>query len=484
MTSVEPKGLILYDTLTRRKRPFEPIESGRVRMYVCGPTVYSDPHIGNFRTFMVGDILRRWLEYRGYDVFHVMNITDIDDKTIRDSGEEGVSLKEFTDRYTRSFFRGMDLLNIRRATTYPRATEYVPRMIEFVGALLNKGVAYVAADGVYFDIDRFPDYGKLSGVDTSKVQKTERMAADEYDKETVNDFALWKTATPDELERGIYYESPWGKGRPGWHIECSVMNRSLLGDTIDIHAGGEDLTFPHHENEIAQSESMTGRQFVRYWIHARHLMINGRKMSKSLGNYISFDEVLSRHSPDAFRYFYLSVHHRRPIDYTEAAMEIAKNSVARLGNTLDLIEDALRGEEKNLGFAVQEEAFLAAVQEQRRRFEEAMDDDLDTHGALDALHSLSGLINEYVAHKPNKGVLLKARETYRELLSLLGLFEERGVKVEGLAEELLGIISGMRERLRTEKNYKLSDVIREELSKVGVILEDKTEGTSWKIERR
>ena len=484
MTSVEPKGLVLYDTLTRRKRPFESIESGRVRMYVCGPTVYSDPHIGNFRTFMLGDILRRWLEYRGYEVFHVMNITDIDDKTIRDSGEEGVSLKEFTDRYTRSFFRGMDLLNIRRATTYPRATEYVPRMREFVGALLDKGVAYVAADGVYFDIDRFPDYGKLSGVDTSKVQKTERMAADEYDKETVNDFALWKTATPDELDRGIYYESPWGKGRPGWHIECSVMNRSLLGDTIDIHAGGEDLTFPHHENEIAQSESMTGKQFVRYWIHARHLMINGRKMSKSLGNYVSFDEVLSRHSPDSFRYFYLSVHHRRPIDYTEAAMEIAENSVARLGNTLDLIEDALRGEEKNLGFAVQEEAFLAAVREQRRRFEEAMDDDLDTHGALDALHSLSGLINEYVVLKPNKGVLLKARETYRELLSVLGLFEGRGVKVEGLAEELLGIISGMRERLRTEKNYKLSDVIREELSKVGVILEDKAEGTSWKIERR
>jgi len=484
MTSNEPKRLMLYDTLTRRKRPFEPIESGRVRMYVCGPTVYSDPHIGNFRTFMVGDILHRWLEYRGYDVFHVMNITDIDDKTIRDSGREGVSLKEFTDRYTKSFFRGLDLLNIKRATTYPRATEYVPEMIEFVSVLLDKGVAYVAGDGVYFDIDKFPDYGKLSGVDTSKVQKTERMAADEYEKEAVNDFALWKMATPEELGRGIYNDTPWGRGRPGWHIECSVMTRDLLGDTLDIHAGGEDLTFPHHENEIAQSEILTGKQFVRYWIHVRHLMINGRRMSKSLGNYISFDEVLSKYSTDAFRYFYLSVHYRRPIDYTEAAMEIAENSVARLGNTMDLIEDTLSGDEKNLGFSVQEEAFLNAVKEQRRSFEDAMDDDLDTHGALDALHALSGLTNEYVALKPNKGVLLKARKTYRELLSVLGLFEERGVKVEGLAEELLGIISGMRERLRTEKNYKLSDVIREELSKVGVILEDKAEGTSWKIERR
>ena len=482
--TMDDKGFRLYDTLTRRKKPFEPLEPGKVRMYVCGPTVYSDPHIGNFRTFTVGDILRRWLEYRGYDVFHVMNITDIDDKTIRDSGDEGVSLKEFTDRYIDSFFRGLDLMNIKRATTYPKATEYTPRMVEFVKALMEKGVAYEAADGVYFDISKFPEYGKLSGVDTSKVKKTERMTEDEYDKETVNDFALWKKSTPDEVARGIYYESPWGKGRPGWHIECSVMTRSLCGDTLDIHAGGEDLIFPHHENEIAQSESLTGKEFVRNWVHARFLMINGRKMSKSLGNYVSFDEVLSRYSADAFRYFYLSVHYRRPLDYTDAAMGIAQNSAGRLENTLDLIDDAMRREDVYYDFKEPEEAMLEAVKEHRGRFEAAMDDDLDTHGALDALHALSGAINEYLSGDVNKGVLLGAAGAYRELLGVLGLFEKRGAGVDELTDGLIETIARVRERLREEKNFRLSDKIREDLERVGVVLSDTAEGTSWKIARR
>ncbi len=484
MTMDEPKGLRLYDTFTRRKRPFKPLEPGKVRMYVCGPTVYSDPHIGNFRAFLVGDILRRWLEYRGYEVFQVMNITDIDDKTIRDSGREGVSLKEFTERYTRSFLRGLDLLNIRRATVYPRATEHVPDMIEFIQGLIEKGLAYVASDGVYYDIDKFPDYGRLSGVDLSAVQKTERMAADEYDKETVNDFALWKRATEEELARGIYYESPWGRGRPGWHIECSVMSRKYLGDTLDIHSGGEDLIFPHHENEIAQSEGLTGKKFVRFWVHNGFLKINGRKMSKSLGNYVSFDEVLSRYSPDAFRYFYLSTHYRKQIDYTEEAMKSAENSAQKLKNTLDLIDEALRAEEENLDYTDREEAFLEGVREQRRRFEEAMDDDLDTHGALDALHALSRAINEYIAAGPNKGVLLKAAAVYRRLLDALGLFERRRGEVSELAEALIELIVKIRERLRAEKNYKLSDKIREELAEIGVILGDKPEGTSWKFERQ
>jgi cysteinyl-tRNA synthetase len=480
----EPEGLRFYDTLTRSKRPFEPIEPGKVGMYVCGPTVYSDPHIGNFRTFIVGDIIRRWLEYRGYDVFNIINLTDIDDKTIRDSGKEGVPLEEFTDRYIRSFFRGVDLLNLKRSTTYPRATEYIPQMIEFIGALVEKGVAYVAGDGVYFDIDKFPGYGKLSGIDITKVKSTERMARDTYDKEAIHDFALWKSSTPEELERGIYYDSPWGKGRPGWHIECSVMTRSLLGDTLDIHAGGEDLVFPHHENEIAQSESLTGKKFVRYWVHVRHLMVNGRSMSKSLGNYISFDEVISKFGAEAYRYFLLSVHYRRPLDYTEETMKIAQNSAERLGNTLDLVENTMRGEDKNLNYTDRDEVFLGEVYEQRRRFKEAMDDDLDTHGALDALHALSGLINSYMADGPNKGVLLKAQEVYRELLSVLGLFERRRAVTDELTEDLIGIIAGLRERLRSEKNYRLTDKIREALAEVGVILEDTSQGTSWKIERR
>ena len=484
MTMDEPGGLKLYDTLTRRKRPFEPLEPGKVRMYICGPTVYSDPHIGNFRTFIVGDILRRWLEYLGYEVLHVMNITDIDDKTIRDSGKEGVSLKEFTERYTRSFLRGIDLLNIKRSTVYPQATENIQEMIEFIKGLLDRGLAYIASDGVYFDIDKFPGYGKLSGIDISAVQKTERMSADEYDKETVNDFALWKMATAEELERGIYYESPWGRGRPGWHIECSVMSRRYLGDTLDIHAGGEDLIFPHHENEIAQSKGLTGRKFVRFWTHVRFLMIDGSRMSKSLGNYISFDEVLSRYSPDPFRYFYLSTHYRKPIDYTEEAMSSAENSARRLMNTLDLIEEALRAEGENLDYTINEENFLREVDEQKRRFEEAMDDDLDTHGALDTLHAMSKAINEYIADKPNKGVLLKAYAVYRQLLDALGLFEKRRGEIDELTKALIELIVKVREQLRAQDDYELSDKIREDLAEIGVILGDKPEGTSWKIERR
>ena len=483
MTTDEPSGFWLYDTLTRQKRPFKPLEEGKVRLYVCGPTVYGDPHIGNFRTFTVGDILRRWLEYRGYDVFHVMNITDIDDKTIRDSGIEGVSLKEFTERHTASFLRGMDLLNIKRATAYPKATEYVPQMIEFVEALIVKELAYVANDGVYFDIEKYPDYGKLSGVDTSKVEKTERMAKDEYDKEAMNDFALWKFATEDEIERGIYFETPWGRGRPGWHIECSVMNRCLLGDTIDIHAGGEDLVFPHHENEKAQSESLTGKPFARYWVHGRFLLMNGRKMSKSLGNYVSFDDTLSRYSAEAFRYFYLSVHYRRPLDYTESAMESAENSVARLENTLDLVEAALKGQDLNLDYTDAERKLQEEVKEQVDAFEAAMDDDLDTHGAIDALHAMSRAINEYLAGVPNKGVLRGASEAYRHLLSALGLFERRATDTGALTEELIGVLASVRERLRAEKNYQLSDKLRDDLGKIGVTLSDTSEGTTWKLEK-
>ena len=473
--------LKLYDTLTREKRPFIPLEPGKVRMYVCGPTVYAEPHIGNFRVFVMGDVVRRWLEYRGYDVFYVMNITDIDDKTIRDSGREGVTLKEFTERYTRIFLQGLDRMNIKRATLYPKATEHIEDMIRFIEGLLKKGLAYVASDGVYYDIDKFPEYGKLSRIDLSKVRKTERMLADEYDKESPQDFALWKRSTPEELQRGIYYNSPWGPGRPGWHIECSVMSQKYLGETLDIHMGGEDLIFPHHENEIAQSEGLTGKPFVRYWLHVAFLKIRGEKMSKSLGNIIRISEALRDYSPDALRYFYLSAHYRRQIDYTDEVMEGAEAAVRRLGNTLSIVEDALRQPDAKLSYSNEEQRFLSEIKTLKRSFEASMDDDLDTHGALDALHAMSRTLNAYAEGRPNKGVLLKGYETYKTLLNTLGLLERRA-EAGALLQRAIGVVAEVREKLRAERRYDLSDWIREELRGIGVILEDTPKGTRWRIE--
>ena len=480
--------LEFYDTMTRSKRPFEPLEPGKVKMYVCGPTAYGDPHIGNFRSFVSTDLLRRWLEYRGYDVTMVMNVTDIDDKTIRDSAKAGEPIKEFTQRYTRSFLRGLDALNIRRATANPRATEYIPQMITFIQALLDKGAAYVADDGVYYDIDKYPDYNRLSGMDLNQTQTTERMAKDEYDKETAQDFALWKRSTPEELKRsesepGLSWPSPWGNGRPGWHIECSVMTRDLLGDTLDIHAGGEDLVFPHHSNEIAQSETLTSKQFVRYWVHIRHLMVNGKKMSKSLGNFIGFDEVLAKYSLDAFRYFYLGTHYRRPLDYTDDAMKSAEGSAKRLENTLDLLEAALKASDINLDLGPCERKLLGEVETHSAAFEAAMDDDLDSHTALDSLHAMSGAINEYLTATPNKGVTLKAYRTYRALLDALGLFEKRGGGTDKLTEDLIKTLIDLRNQYREEKNYKNADEIRNRLTTLGVNLADNAEGTTWKIEK-
>ncbi len=473
--------LKVYDTMEREKRSFKPIDKERVRMYVCGPTVYSDPHIGNFRSFMVGDILRRWLEYRGHSVFMTMNITDIDDKTIRDSGKEGIPLKQLTERYVKSFLRGVDALNMRRATVYPKATDYIPQMIEFTKELINIGAAYEASDGVYFDIDKFPDYGKLSGIDLEKVESSERISADEYDKESINDFVLWKKSTEDELRRGIFYESPWGPGRPGWHIECSVMTQHLMGASIDIHAGGEDLVFPHHENEIAQSETLTGKEFVKYWIHVRHLMINGKKMSKSLGNYVSFEEVISKYGPDAFRYFYLTTHYRKPLDYTETAMESASNSAARLRTTLDLIDESMKQEDSRMDYTEIDETFLVEINKHSELFEKAMDDDMDTHSALDSLHAISGIINTYLSTEINKGILLKASTQYQKLLNALGLFEVKKTEIGALTENLIKVLVETRNRLRENRNYEEADKIREQLNRINVILTDSSQGTSWKI---
>ncbi len=474
----------LYDTMTRQKKPFIPLNPPKVTMYVCGPTVYGDPHIGNIRTFTSGDLIRRWIEYRGYHVMYVMNITDIDDKTIRDSGKAGKTLKEFTDYYTEVFLHGLDTLNIHRATAHPRATAYVPQMIEFIQSLIDVGVAYDADDGVYFDIDKFPNYGKLSGIDLQKTEKTDRVFKDEYDKENAQDFALWKKATPEELERGIYFDSPWAPGRPGWHIECSVMSKELLGETIDIHAGGEDLAFPHHENEVAQSESLTGKQFVRYWLHMRHLMIDGGKMSKSLGNYVNFEDVLAKVSPDAFRYFYISTQYRRPLNFTWSTLESSQNTTIRLENTLHLIDKAMKGPDDVLDYFEREDKLLKTIWFEKEAFIKAMDDDIDTPVALGHLHAISGAINEYLTGPANKGVVSEAAKQYRELLDVLGLFPESADAVDEISEKIVKLITDIRDEQRKAKNYQLADRIRDMLSQIGIEIQDTGEGVTWKFMRK
>jgi cysteinyl-tRNA synthetase len=474
----------MYDTMTRRKRQFKPLNPPEVTMYVCGPTVYGEPHIGNLRTFTSGDLIRRWLMHRGYRVKYVMNITDIEDKTIRDSGKAGKTLKEFTDHYIGVFLRGLDTLSIGRATAHPRATVYVPQMIEFIQGLVDGGFAYEAEDGVYFDIDRFPGYGRLSGVNLKKVERTERVASDSYDKEDAQDFALWKKATTEELERGIFFESPWGRGRPGWHIECSVMSRELLGETVDIHAGGEDLVFPHHENEVAQSESLTGKQFVRFWLHMRHLMVGGGKMSKSLGNYVSFDQILEKHSPEALRYFYVSTQYRRPLDFTWGALEAAENTVRRLKNTLDLVGDAMRGPDANMDLGGREDALLRGVWASEDAFGAAMDDDFDTPVALGHLHAAAGAINEYLAGPANKGVISEAARALRGMLEALGLFEDAGVARDEAAGRVVLAILGLRDDLRKAKNYAVADMIRDRLAEAGVSVQDTSSGATWRMPER
>jgi len=474
----------MYDTMTRRKRQFKPLNPPEVTMYVCGPTVYGEPHIGNLRTFTSGDLIRRWLEHRGYRVKYIMNITDIEDKTIRDSGKAGKTLKEFTDHYTGVFLRGLDLLKIGRATAHPRATAYVPQMIDFISGLVKGGFAYEAEDGVYFDIDRFPGYGRLSGVNLKKVERTERVASDSYDKEDAQDFALWKKATPEELERKIFFESPWGRGRPGWHIECSVMSRQLLGETIDIHAGGEDLVFPHHENEVAQSESLTGKQFVRFWLHMRFLKVGGRRMGKSLGNYVSFDQILEKHSPEALRYFYISTQYRRPLDFTWGALEAAENTVRRLKNTLDLVDDAMRGPDANMDLGAREDELLRAVWAGEDAFGAAMDDDFDTPVALGHLHAAAGAINEYLTGPANKGALSEAARVLRGMLGALGLFEDMDGARDESADGVIAAMLGLRDDLRKAKNYAVADMIRDRLAEAGVSVQDTSSGATWRMQKR
>jgi cysteinyl-tRNA synthetase len=466
--------LRLFNTLTRRKERFEPINPGEVRMYTCGPTVYAAPHIGNYRSFLFADLLRRYLEYIGFKVIHVMNITDIDDKTIRDSAREGLDLRAFTEKYEKIFFEDVDLLNIIRASAYPRATENVEAMIEITKALMDKGYAYLKDGSVYFDVSKFRDYGKLSKVELKGLKAGARVDTDEYSKDSPADFALMKKSKPEEVARGIAYPSIWGSVRPGWHIECSAIGIKHLGRSFDIHTGGIDLVFPHHENEIAQSEAYTGVKFVNYWLHCEHLLVDGQKMAKSLGNIITLQTLIEKgYSPRAIRLLLISTHYRRQLNFTYSALDAAEHATERLLEFVRRLKEA-RGGATNIDLE-------GLVEATRSRFVEAMDDDLDIRRALSAVFGLvsktNRLLDRGAIGDEDAGKLLRL---ILELDSVLGLSLEEALQEEVLPDWATVLIK-RREEARARGDWATADEIRSRLRGMGILLEDTTTGVRWRL---
>lgn len=407
-----------------------------------------------------------------------MNLTDIDDKTIRDSKKAGLSLKEFTEKYTKVFFKSLDMLNIKKATFYPIATENVQGMIKITKTLVEKGYAYVKSGSVYYDISKFKDYGKLSKIDLSSIKVGATVDVDEYDKDNPQDFALMKKSTDEEVKRGIYYDSEWGNVRPGWHIECSVMSMKHLGETLDIHTGGVDLIFPHHENEIAQSEAYTEKKFVNYWMHGEHLLVDGQKMSKSLGNYFTLEDIVEKFSPEVVRYMFVSTHYRKKLNYTDEFAENAKRNYEKLKETFDRINFFLKSADtKKTKF---DDKLLKKLPKIKKKFIDAMDNDLNTPLALRVLHELSKEINKYLEKGKNKNVLKKSLKLFQEFSDVFGLkFKEEKKKLSKDVEKLIQ----EREKARKNKDWKRADSIRGQLRKMGILIEDTPEGVKWKIKK-
>ncbi len=461
--------LRIYNTLTRKKEPFETIEPGVVRMYVCGPTVYDKAHVGHAMSALVFDIIRRYLIFKGYDVRFVMNFTDVDDKIIARANELGVDPFELAEGYIHEFEEHLKALNILPATANPRATQTIDKIIQMVQGLVEKGYAYAAPNGdVYFRVTRKEDYGKLSGRKLEEMQAGARIEVGEQ-KEHPMDFALWKAAKPGEPA----WDSPWGKGRPGWHIECSAMNLDILGEQIDIHGGGNDLIFPHHENEIAQSESFTGKPFARYWMHNGMLQLSGEKMSKSLGNLITIEEFLAEHDGDVMRMLVLNGNYRAPLAFTDEAIKSAEGALERLKSGLRPAAPAAGGLSAEAASALASQAEAT-----RNAFEEAMDDDFNTSGALAALFELVRAVNTARDQGATDEQLRPAQETLRELAGVLGL--RLAEKEGGEAAPFIDLLIEVRSELRRQKLWALSDMIRDRLKELGVVIEDSKEGTTWR----
>ena len=470
----QPK-MLLFNTLTRRKEPFKPLEPGKVKMYTCGPTVYDYAHIGNFRAFLFEDLMKRWLLLQGFKVIHVMNLTDVDDKTIRGSQKQGLPLRKFTDFYIEAFFEDIKALNIQAADVYPRATDHIPEMVALIKTLMAKGYAYRGEDGsIYYAISKFPDYGKLSKLKTAELKAGARVSQDEYAKEEAQDFALWKAWTSDDGD--VYWETELGKGRPGWHIECSAMSMRYLGETFDIHCGGVDNIFPHHENEIAQSEAATGKKFVNYWLHNEHLLVEGKKMSKSFGNYYTLRDLLAKKcDPAAIRFLLMSVHYRQQFNFTFEALESAKSAVERLRNFVRRLHDVTSVKDSKGKVATLSQKLEAC-------FSGSIDDDLDIGTAIaslfDFVREINLLLDANVVSKQESAEVGGLMMRLDEVLGVIGRVEVE----EPLPADIDAWVQ-KREAARKAKNWKEADAIRAQLKAMGIALEDTAQGVRWHKEK-
>lgn len=464
----------LYNTLTKKKEEFVPLEPGKVKMYVCGPTVYNFIHIGNARPMIVFDAARRYMEHKGYEVNYVSNFTDVDDKIIAKANEEGVSSKEVSERYIKECQKDMAGMNVKPATTHPKATEEIGGMVEMISTLMEKGYAYNVNGTVYFRTRKFSEYGKLSHKNLDDLRSGGRslLVTGEDQKEDPLDFVLWKPKKEGEPS----WPSPWSDGRPGWHIECSVMSKKYLGEEIDIHAGGEDLIFPHHENEIAQSECCNGVPFARYWLHNAFLNIDNRKMSKSLGNFFTVREIGEKYDLQVLRLFMLSAHYRSPLNFSAELMEASRNSLERIQNAVGNLNHLLANASAE-ELTEEEKELVSQLSSYEEKFDAAMDDDLNTADALAAIFELVRFANTHAGEESSKAFLSALKEKIVSLSDVLGLIAEK--KEEMLDADIEALIEE-RQAARKARNFARADEIRNELLSKGIVLEDTREGVKWK----
>lgn len=473
----------VYNTLTKRKEDFVPIVPGKASIYVCGVTPYNHPHVGNARPFVTWDVIHRFLEHEGYDVTHVQNFTDIDDKIINTANEEGVQWYDVCNRYIDSYFEVMDKLHVKRVHVYPRVSEHIADIIKTVQTLIDNGYAYVVDGDVYYSVEKFDHYGELSGRNLEDMMAGARVDVDDRKKNPM-DFALWKAAKPGEPS----WTSPWGEGRPGWHIECSTMSMKYLGESFDFHGGGSDLIFPHHENEIAQSEGCTGKHpFVHYWLHNGFITVNEEKMSKSLGNFFMVIDILKHYDPETLRFFIVSTHYRSPLDFSDARLTEAQKSLARLRTAK---ENLIALQEMMSAGATDESMQLRAkALELRDAFMEAMRDDFNTALAISHMFALGKEINIYhkavteASSKPDGKLLDILAHVFAEMCSIIGVLEETAAPAaadDSKEAELVEMIIGMRQEARAAKNYALADNLRNQLTALGIVLEDTPQGVKWK----